>query len=99
MHDHNNNDNKHGGRKGIAWMMILCLLLLGFIFLDGAKLFSGGYLWPILIGVFVVAHIWMMFKGHGGHADEDGDENPDTVDPAEEIAAKKNEYKHGGCCH
>jgi len=86
MHDHNNNDNKHGGRKGIAWMMILCLLLLGFIFLDGAKLFSGGYLWPILIGVFVVAHVWTMFRGHGGNSTDTNE-------------SKDRKHKHGGCCH
>lgn len=48
-------------------MMIPCLLLLGFLFLGGGNLSSSGYLWPILIGVFVIVHVWMMFKGHGGH--------------------------------
>jgi len=70
MHDHNNKDNKGGGHKGMMWMMIPCLLLLGFLFLGGGKLSSGGYLWPILIGVVMIAHVWMMFKGHGGHKDD-----------------------------
>ena len=73
MHNHNNNKNK--GYKGMMWMMIPCLLLLGFLFLGGGKLSSGGYLWPILIGIFVVAHVWMMFKGHGGHASETEDKD------------------------
>ena len=73
MHNHNNNKNK--GYKGMMWMMIPCFLLLGFLFLGGGKLSSGGYLWPILIGIFVVAHVWMMFKGHGGHASETEDKD------------------------
>jgi len=66
MHNHNDN-NKDSGHKGMMWMMIPCLLLLGFLFLGGGNLSSSGYLWPILIGVFVIVHVWMMFKGHGGH--------------------------------
>lgn len=72
MHNHNN--NKNGGHKGMMWM-IPCLLLLGFLFLDGGKLSGGGYLWPILIILFVVAHVWMMFKGHGGHGSENEDKD------------------------
>ena len=64
---HNHNDNKNSGHKGMMWMMIPCLLLLGVLSLGGGKLSGGGYLWPILIGGFVLLHILMMFKGHGGH--------------------------------
>ena len=76
MHNHSNNDSK-GGHKGMMWIMIPCLLLLGFMFLGGDKLSSDGYLWPILVGVFVVAHACMMFKGHGGqdHGSRDEDKN------------------------
>ncbi len=63
MHGH----NKNGGGKGIIWMMIPCILLLGVLFLGGGKLFGDGYLWLILISIFVVAHVWMMFRGHGKH--------------------------------
>jgi len=73
MHEHENN-NKSGGHKGMMWMMIPCLLLLVFVFLGGDTLSSDGYLWPVLIGVFVVAHVWMMFKGHGGHGGDSGRE-------------------------
>ncbi len=73
MHEHENN-SKNGGHKGILWMMIPCLLLLGFVLLGGDTLSSNGYLWPILIGIFVVAHVWMMFKGHGGHGGDSGRE-------------------------
>lgn len=66
MHD-NNSHSKNDGHKGMLWMMIPCLLLFGLLFFGGGKLSSSGYIWPILIGVFVVAHIWMMFKGHGSH--------------------------------
>src|SRR3989338_7996477 len=61
-------NNKDGGHKGMLWMMIPCLLLLGVLFFGGVRLFaSSGYLWLIVIAVCVVPHIWMMFKGHGGH--------------------------------
>jgi len=42
------------------------------------------YLLLIVVGVCVGMHVWMMFKGHGGHRDEK-DEN--------------NKHKHGGGCH
>lgn len=98
MHDHNNN-GRNGGHKGVMWMMILCLLLLGVLFLvlDGGKLSSSGYLWPILIGAFMVAHVWMMFRGHGGHRDADTEEKSDAA--LEKQLDAKNEHKHGGCCH
>jgi hypothetical protein len=97
MHNHNNKD---GGHKGMMWMMIPCLLLLGFVFLGGEKLSSGGYVWPILIGVFVVAHIWMMFRGHGGHDDANTEDKTDDVSAQEPEAKGGNEKsKHGGCCH
>ena len=70
---HNNNEN--GKHKGMMWMIIPCLLLLGFLFLGGDKLSWGGYLLPILIGVFVIAHGWMMFKGHGSKNDDKDNKN------------------------
>jgi len=80
----------------MMWMMIPCLLLLGILFLGGGKLSGGGYLWPILIGVFVVAHVWMMFRGHGKHGN-------DTEEKIDNASAKqldaKDEHKHGVCCH
>lgn len=96
MHNHNEND----GRKGMPWMVILCLLLLGFVFLGGGKLPSGGYLWPILIGVFVVAHVWMMFRGHGGHDDTNTEDKIDDASAKQpEIKDENNKHKSGGCCH
>lgn len=93
MHDH----NKDGSGKGMMWIMIPCLLLLGFLFLGVGKLSGSGYLWPILIGVFVVAHVWMMFRGHGGHGD------PNTEDKIDDASVKQpganDERKHSGSCH
>ena len=87
-------------------MMILCLLLLGVLFLGGSKLSSGGYFWPILIGVFVTAHIWMMFKGHVGHRDDDAKDKVGLPAQASVASVKQPEtkddddkHKHGGCCH
>ena len=67
MHNHNNNDNKYGGHKGMMWMMIPCIILLGILFLDGGKLSSSWYLWLIIIGICVGPHIWMMLRGHESH--------------------------------
>lgn len=61
MHNHDN--NKGGGHHGMMWMIIPCLILLGVLFLDGGKFPSGGYIWLIIIGICVVPHIWMMFRG------------------------------------
>ncbi len=96
MHNHNDKDSGH---KGMLWMMIPCLLLLGFLFFSGGKL-SSGYLWLIIIGVCVVPHIWMMLKGHGGHGghgDADTDEKTNVGEDSKTIT--KDEHKKGGCCH
>ena len=92
MHNH----NKGGEGRGMMWMMIPCLLLLGFLFLGGGAWSSNGYLWPILIGIFVVAHVWMMFKGHrhGGTNTEDKIDN-DSVKESD----IKDEHKHSNGCH
>lgn len=99
MYDQNNS-NTGGGYSGMMWMMIPCLLLFGFLFLGDGKLSSGEYFWPILIGVFVAAHIWMMWKGHGGHG---GANTEDKIDDAStrESATKDEEskHKHSGDCH
>lgn len=97
MHDHSSSGNKDGGHKRMMWMMIPCLLLLGILFLGGDKLSSSEYLWPILIGAFVVAHVWMMFKGHRWHRGDDMENESNAVlgkqhDP-------KNGHKHGGSYH
>src|SRR3989344_8765179 len=99
MHEHNNN-NKDGGHKGMMWMIIPCLILLGVLFLGGSNLSSGGYFLPILIGVFVVAHVWMMFKGHGGYGDANMEDK--TGDSSAQESKTKNEnskHNHGRCCH
>ena len=63
MHDHNNKD---GGHKGMMWMMaIRCALPIVVLLFGGSVLFSGGYVWFVLIGAVAVICIWMMFKGHG----------------------------------
>lgn len=82
------------GGNGMMWMMIPCLFLLGILFLGGDKLSGGGYLRSILIGVFVVAHVWMMFRGHGHTSTEDKTDNASAKE-----SAAKDEHKHSGCCH
>jgi len=95
MHAHDN--NKNGGHKGMIWMMIPCLIMLGVLFLGGGRLPLGGYLWPILIGIFIVAHIWMMFKGHGGHSDADTEDKINSASAQQ--SDPKSDHKHSGGCH
>lgn len=71
MHNHNKKNSS------ITWMMLICIVPLVVLLFVGGELSSGGYLWPILIGVFVAAHLWMMFKGHGGHGDANTGEKSD----------------------
>lgn len=69
MHSH---DGKGG--KNMMWMMIPCLLLMAFALFDGGSLVSSKYLWLIIVGVCVVPHIWIMFKGHGESTDTNTEE-------------------------
>jgi len=65
------NHHNHNGKKNssMMWMMLICLLPLAVLFFVGSGRFSTGYIVPILIGVCVGAHIWMMRRGHGEHSD------------------------------
>jgi YHS domain-containing protein len=65
--------------SSMTWMMLICILPLAILFFAGGKLFSDGYLWPIFIGFFVVAHLWMMFKGHGGHSGANTEDKIDDI--------------------
>ena len=102
MHDHDNNSNKNGGHKGMMWMMIPCLLLLAFIMFSRNGLGASKYLVFIMLGVCVVPHIWMMFKGgHNGHGNYNTEDKTDnTSDKQLEAKEKYNKSEHGGsCCH
>jgi hypothetical protein len=96
MHNHN---GKNG--KSMMWMMIPCLLLIAFALLGGGNLASSKYLWLIIVGVCVIPHIWMMFKGHGGHGDDSvEDKTNDASEKQLEAKEKYNKSGHGGsCCH
>lgn len=113
MYDHDNVNNRDDGHKGMMWMMIPCLLLLGVLFLGGGKLASFNYLWLIMLGVCVVPHLWMMFKGHGSHKVHGDNNTEDKIDLSAETAVQAggtsakqsetrdghNKHKNGGCCH
>lgn len=73
----------------MMWMMLICILPLVVLLFAGGRLFSVGYLWPILIGAFVIAHLWMMFKGHGGHGDVGEDDVIDTPKEPKTVEIKK----------
>lgn len=91
--------NKDSGHKGMLLMMIPCLLLVGFLLLGGGKLSSSGYLWPIIIGICVIGHAWMMFKGHGKHGDTHTEEKSDEAVGTSDIKGEHTGDKKGGCCH
>lgn len=55
----------------MMWMMLICCALpLILLFSGGSALFSGGYFLPILVGILIIVHLWMMFRGHGGKNDK-----------------------------
>lgn len=86
MHDHNDKNGKQN--SSMMWMMLICAIpLVALLFFGGWSLRGGPWFFPVAIGVFVLAHIWMMFKGHGSHSDEGSEE------------ARKGQKKHDGCCH
>lgn len=91
------NHSENGGRKGIIWMMIPCLFLVAVIFFGGDTSASSGYLWLMIVGICVIPHIWMMFRGHGGSADPHTEKKTD-VEP-EKQPDTKSEHKHDSCCH
>lgn len=81
----------------MLWMMLPCLLLLGVFLFSGGTFASSGYFWLILTGICVVPHLWMMLKGHGGHSEHNDTDASEETDSEEQ--PKKDEHKHGGCCH
>ena len=95
MHNHNGENS-----KSMLWMMLPCLLLVLFVLFGGAGLVSSKYLWLIILGVCVVPHLFMMFKGRGGHGDNDTeDKNNDTSVNQSETKDEDDKSKQGGCCH
>ena len=92
MHNH---DGKNS--KSMMWMMIPCLLLLAFIMFSGNGLGASKYLVFIMLGVCVVPHLWMMFKGgHGEHVDNNNTEN--KIDDSQ-TKNENDKSKHSGGCH
>lgn len=83
-------------------MMLICAIPLIILLLAGGTLFSSGYLWPILIGVFVIAHFWMMLLGHSSHSDNSNEckKNLQTQDDTQGVDSDHKEHKkHSGYCH
>lgn len=94
MHNHNGKNN-----KSMLWMMIPCLLLVVVVLLGGGKLASSNYLWLIMLGVCVIPHLWMMFKGgHGEHSDNSIEDKIDDTS-GKHVETKNEDNKHSGSCH
>ena len=90
----------------MMWMMLVCALpLLALFFLGGQSAKGGSWLFPVAIGVFAAAHIWMFFKsGRGGRHHEEGKGEAKNTDLDKGVTQKQdnhssNKKQHGGCCH
>ncbi|MEK7104269.1 MAG: hypothetical protein AAB842_02630 [Patescibacteria group bacterium] len=81
MRNHNDKNN-----SSMWWMMMLCALPLIIILITSGNFSQGGYLWPILIGGFMVAHFWIMIRSHHSH-NTNHDEH------------KNQKLRGGGRCH
>jgi len=75
----------------MLWMLLGCALLFLFLFLAG-NVVPVKILWPVLIGVCVVMHIWMM-RRHGSHTQHGEQATKAGVDEQ-----KENTGHSGGCC-
>ena len=78
----------------MMWMMALCALPIVILFFAGGKSSSSEYFWPIFIGIFIVAHFWMMFRGHGSHSENPANRNGN--DKVKDITAGTAEHKNKG---
>ncbi len=68
----------------MMWMMLGCAALFLVLFFAG-DILPTKVLFPLLIGLCVLAHLWMMVRGCGPSADEKKNE-------------EKKGGHHGGCC-
>lgn len=80
--------------------MLPCLLLVLvlLIAITSKVTTSFGLIWPILIGGFVVLHIWMMFKGHGT-SDTSNHSTGDKISTVAEKEQTRVEHTHNGNSH
>ena len=81
----------------MMWMMVPCLLLVVFVLFGGGKLASSNYLWLIMLGVCVIPHLWMMFKG--GHGDEHSDNNTENKMDDTKMKNEDEKSKDSNSCH
>ncbi|MEK7665766.1 MAG: hypothetical protein AAB337_02730 [Patescibacteria group bacterium] len=80
----------------IAWMVLSCVALLLIFFFAGDRL-PASILLPVLIGICVISHIWMMSRGHGSHGQNNvRDEKTQLNTDADKKG--KDAGHHGGCC-
>ena len=93
MHNHNHNNNKNGEHKSMMLMMIPCFLMVAVLLFGGGKFTSSKYLWLIVIGICVVPHLLMMFKGH-----KKENEKHEDIDNLEN-KIKDTNNKHNESCH
>ncbi len=84
------NHQTHG--SSMKWMLLGCGVVLLLLFVASDVIPSGFFL-PILLGVCLLSHIWMMRRSHGSQTSEDKS--------AQHVEKKKTDGGHsgGGCCH
>lgn len=90
----------HNGKKNssMLWMMLVCVIpILALLFLGGWLSRGNSWIFPVAMGVFVLAHFILMFRGHGGHGDANSEDKSDTATAQEPKA--KDKHQHGGCYH
>lgn len=91
-------DHENKGMKSMMWMMAICcgVPLVLFLFIGAGGIATGASKWLVLgiVALMVVAHIFMMRRGHK-HSDQTQDGNTITTDD------KKDKDGHSGhsCCH
>lgn len=91
-------DHDNKGMKSMMWMMAICcgLPLILFLFVGAGGIAAGASKWLVfgIIALMVVAHIFMMRRGHK-HPDQTQDNNAVKTDE------KNDKDGHSGhsCCH
>jgi len=87
----------------MTWMMLICVIpILALLFLGGWSPRGSSWIFPVAIGVFVLGHLWMMFRGHGTHGDDHADHNDEdhkNVTEAGNAESAAPGKKGHSCCH
>ena len=94
MRDHDTNKDK--GMKSMMWMMAICcgLPLVLFLFVGAGGIAAGASKWLVIsiLGVMVIAHVFMMRRGHK-HKDHEQKVEGEKTDGKD-----KDDHSGHSCC-